>query len=86
MDAGIETSDWDLTARILAINFAAQHTSSMAFNHTLYHLAAMPQHLQPMRDEVDEIVGKDGWSKASMAKLHKVDSFLKESMVSFTRP
>jgi hypothetical protein len=45
----------------------------------LYNLAAMPHHIQPLREEVEAIVSKEGWSKASLGKMRKVDSFLKES-------
>lgn len=79
--SGIESSAWNLTRRILTVNFAAIHTSSMTFNHALYHLAAMPEYIQPMREEAENIIGKEGWTKAAMGKLHRVDSFLKETMV-----
>lgn len=32
-----------------------------------------------MREEVEEIIANEGWTKASMGKLRKVDSFIKES-------
>lgn len=49
------------------------------FTHALYHLAANPEYAQPLREEVDTIVREDGWSKASVGKMRKIDSFLKES-------
>ena len=79
----IENSASDLTLRILTFNFAAVHTSSMIFIHALYHLAAMPQHIQPMREEVEKVIGEEGWTKAAMSKLYMVDSFLRETMVSY---
>ena len=80
---GVESSVWNLTRRILATNVASIYTTSMAFTHALYHLAAMPQHIQPMREEVEKVVGKEGWTKAAIDKLNMVDSFLKETMVGF---
>ncbi|KIK77776.1 hypothetical protein PAXRUDRAFT_834874 [Paxillus rubicundulus Ve08.2h10] len=68
----------DLTLRLLSINFAAIHTSSNSFTQALYILAANPQYIQPLREEVEAIVTKDGWSKGSLAKMRKIDSFLKE--------
>ena len=53
---------------------------AQAFTHALYNLAAYPQYLEPLREEVESVVAVDGWSKASMAKMRKLDSFLKESM------
>ncbi|KAF8844183.1 cytochrome P450 [Paxillus ammoniavirescens] len=69
----------DLTLRILAVNFAAIHTSSNSFTQALYELAANPQYIEPLREEVESIVEKDGWSKGALVKMRKIDSFLKES-------
>jgi hypothetical protein len=35
--------------------------------------------MQPLREEVESVVRTEGWSKAGMQKLVKLDSFLKES-------
>lgn len=35
--------------------------------------------MQPLREEVEAIVGEEGWSKAALDKMRKVDSFLKEN-------
>ncbi|KAN0100066.1 Cytochrome P450 [Tylopilus felleus] len=69
-----------LTKRLLSVNFAAIHTSANVFTNALYNFAANPQYAQPLREEVDAIVEKEGWSKASLSKMRKVDSFLKESI------
>ena len=37
-----------------------------------------PQYIQPLREEVEAIVEKEGWSKAALGKMRRVDSFLKE--------
>ena len=49
------------------------------FTHALYHLAAMPDYIQPMRDEVVAVVSEEGWTKNAISKMYKVDSFLKET-------
>ncbi|KAI0070826.1 cytochrome P450 [Panus rudis PR-1116 ss-1] len=67
-----------LVLRILTVNFAAIHTSSMSFTHALYHLAAAPEYIKPLREEVETIVKSEGWTKAAMQKMRKVDSFLRE--------
>ncbi|KAL0567793.1 hypothetical protein V5O48_014203 [Marasmius crinis-equi] len=69
----------DICLRLLAINFAAIHTTSMAFTHALYYLAANPGLIKPLRDEVETVLEKEGWTKAAMVRLRLVDSFLKES-------
>ncbi|KAF9235148.1 cytochrome P450 [Melanogaster broomeanus] len=54
-------------------------TSSNVFAQALYNLAANPQFVQPLREEVESIVETSGWSKDALAKMRKIDSFLKES-------
>ncbi|OBZ73117.1 Ent-kaurene oxidase [Grifola frondosa] len=76
---GEERKSEALVLRILTLNFASIHTTSITFTHALYHLAANPEYLELLREEVDEIVRKEGWTKASIGKMHRVDSFLKES-------
>ena len=50
------------------------------FTHALFYLAAHPQCIQPLREEVEGIVEKDGWTKTALGKMHKVDSFVKECL------
>jgi len=68
-----------LCLRLLFVNFAALHTSGMAFTQALYYLAAYPEYMEPLREEVEEVTTREGWGKSALGKLHKVDSFLKES-------
>ncbi|KAF8913038.1 cytochrome P450 [Gymnopilus junonius] len=53
---------------------------SMSLAHVLYHLASNPQYVSPMRMEIESLVRQGGWSKESIDRMHKVDSFVKESM------
>lgn len=32
-----------------------------------------------MREEVQRVIAEDGWTKTAIGKMHKVDSFLRES-------
>ncbi|TFK79819.1 cytochrome P450 [Polyporus arcularius HHB13444] len=66
--------------KVLLVNFGAIHTSSGAFTHALYNVAAYPQYIQPLREEIEAVVAQDGWSKASLGKMRKLDSFFKETM------
>lgn len=50
-----------------------------ALTHALYDLAAHPQYIEAMREEVEAVISSEGWTKAAMGKMWKVDSFLKES-------
>ncbi|RPD72767.1 cytochrome P450 [Lentinus tigrinus ALCF2SS1-7] len=72
-------SDERIMIRIMATNLGAIHTTSMALTNALYDLAAHPQYAQPLRDEIAPIVAAEGWTKAALSKMWKVDSFLKES-------
>ncbi|THG97981.1 hypothetical protein EW026_g4131 [Hermanssonia centrifuga] len=64
---------------MMIVNFAAIHTSSNSFLHALYHLAADPELMQPLREEIDAVIKEDGWTKAAMGKMRKLDSFMRES-------
>ncbi|EMD34619.1 hypothetical protein CERSUDRAFT_86021 [Gelatoporia subvermispora B] len=64
---------------LLIVNFAAIHTSSNSITHALYHLAAQPEYVQPLREEVESIIAREGWTKAALMKMWKLDSFMKES-------
>ncbi|KAJ7863553.1 hypothetical protein B0H13DRAFT_1899607 [Mycena leptocephala] len=41
----------------------------------LYDLTAYPEQLIPMRQEAERVVEAEGWSKASLANMHNIDSF-----------
>ncbi|KAF8697501.1 hypothetical protein AX14_001359 [Amanita brunnescens Koide BX004] len=48
--------------------------------HSLYNLATYPEYVQPLREEVEAVIQEQGWSKASITKMTKLDSFIKETM------
>ncbi|KAJ7888872.1 cytochrome P450 [Mycena olivaceomarginata] len=68
-----------LVLRVLATNFAAIHTSSMGFTHAIFDLTTHPEYLLPMREEAKRVVEKEGWTKAGLNSMVKIDSFLRES-------
>ncbi|KAJ7132658.1 cytochrome P450 [Mycena filopes] len=70
-----------LILRVLSTNMAAIHTSSMGFTHALFDLTTHPEHLLPMREEVERVLKDAGgqWSKAALNNMVKIDSFLRES-------
>lgn len=57
--------------------------------HALYDLACRPEYVEPLREEINEVLQEDGYDvngdgslklkKTSMSKLRKLDSFIKES-------
>jgi cytochrome P450 len=50
-----------------------------AITHALFDLAAKPEYLKPLREEVEELIKREGWTKAALEQMHKLDSFVKES-------
>ncbi|TRM61618.1 cytochrome P450 [Schizophyllum amplum] len=64
-----EASEQDvvgLTRRILTLNFAALHTTTLTSAHALYHIAANPQYA-------------DEWTRSAIDRLPRLNSFLKET-------
>ena len=47
--------------------------------HVLYYLAILPGYMQPLREEVEEVVKSEGRTKAGLDQMHKVDSFIRET-------
>ncbi|KAJ7672337.1 cytochrome P450, partial [Mycena polygramma] len=68
-----------LVQTILNVNFGAINTTTQAFHHALYNLAAHPECVEPLREEIEAIVNSEGWNRKSLAGMVKLDSFMKES-------
>ncbi|KAJ7937288.1 cytochrome P450 [Mycena leptocephala] len=76
---GEERTTPALTLRVLATNMAAIHNTSMVLTAALFDLTTHPEHILPMREEAERIVAEQGWSKAALGSMHKIDSFIRES-------
>jgi cytochrome P450 len=50
-----------------------------SFTSTFYHLLSNPEYIETLRHDVETAVAEEGWTKAGMDKMIKVDSFLRES-------
>jgi hypothetical protein len=46
----------------------------------LYRLLAHPEYLEPLREEVNAVIKEEGWTKAGVDKMYKMDSFLRETL------
>ncbi|KAF7360088.1 hypothetical protein MVEN_00736900 [Mycena venus] len=68
-----------IAMRILIMNMAAIHTITMTFADALFNLTMYPTHIQPMREEVERAIKQDSWTKTAIDKMHKLDSFFRES-------
>ncbi|KAJ7631832.1 cytochrome P450 [Mycena polygramma] len=68
-----------LVQTILNVNFGAINTTTQAFLHALYNLAAHPECVEPLREEIEAVINSEGWNRKSLADMIKLDSFMKES-------
>ncbi|KAF8581004.1 cytochrome P450 [Ramaria rubella] len=75
---GEERTASNLTRRVLTLNFAAIHTSSISFTQALFQVALLPEYIQPLPEEIEAVVAEHGWNKVAMNSMRKLDSFLKE--------
>ncbi|PBK90653.1 cytochrome P450 [Armillaria gallica] len=69
----------DHCSRVISLNTAAIHTTSMTFYTSLYALATHPEYAETLRDEVESIINEEGCTKSAMGKMDQLDSFLKEA-------
>lgn len=73
----------------LTVSFGSIHTTTNALTFMFLDLATRPEYTQPLRDEIEEVVKEDRveadengvlkFKQSSLAKLKKLDSFMKES-------
>jgi hypothetical protein len=45
----------------------------------LYRLLSNPEYIEPLRQEVDAVIREEGWTKAGIDKMYKIDSLLRET-------
>ncbi|KAJ3569656.1 hypothetical protein NP233_g4899 [Leucocoprinus birnbaumii] len=69
----------DIAIRMIWLNIAAIRTTSQVLTSVLFNLAAYPSYIEPLRAEISSIIDEEGWSKVSIEKMKKLDSFVKES-------
>jgi hypothetical protein len=51
---------------------------AQTWTHALYTLAAKPEWIQPLREEVETIIEEEGMTKSAMQRMVKLDSFFRE--------
>ncbi|KAI0469265.1 cytochrome P450 [Xylaria cf. heliscus] len=71
--------DLNFVAGQLSLTMAAIHTTTESVCRALLDLCKYPEILQQLRDEIIEVVGREGWAKTTLYQLRLMDSFLKES-------
>lgn len=72
-----------LGERILVLNFAAIHTTSMTITGAILDIVCCnkPEYIDELRQEISSVLAEHGgqWNKRALAKMHKLDSTLRES-------
>ncbi|KAF9477848.1 cytochrome P450 [Pholiota conissans] len=75
--SGEEVTAYGMATRLYFLTFASDGIAMM-LSCALYEVATRPEYIKPLRDEVESVVGQEGWSKDSISKLYKMDSFFRE--------
>ncbi|KAJ5375300.1 Cytochrome P450 [Penicillium concentricum] len=71
---------FDQSVAQVGLALAATHTTSNLLTNVMYDLAAYPEYIQPLRDEIRAVAAEDGTlKKSSLLKLKLMDSVMKES-------
>jgi hypothetical protein len=52
---------------------------SQTFTQILYRLLSYPEYVEPLRREIHAAVAEEGWTTAGMDRMHKLDSFVRET-------
>ena len=64
----------------LMVNLAGIHTTSTAITHAVHDLCEHNEYVKVLREEIEDVLRQDGgWQTETHKRLHKLDSFLKES-------
>ncbi|KAI1813368.1 cytochrome P450 [Poronia punctata] len=71
--------DLDLVSGQLSLTMAAIHTTTESACRALLDICEYPDLIDQLREEIVEVVGREGWAKTTLYKLRLMDSFLKES-------
>lgn len=80
-----ELSPRILAGRLLALNFAAIHTSTFSITNVIFDLVSADpslNYLGQLREEAATVLAEDNgvWTKRGLSKMHKIDSALRDSL------
>ena len=80
-----ELSPHILAGRLLALNFAAIHTSTFSITNAIFDIISTDptqDHVGQLRREAEAILAEDNgvWTKRGLSKMYKIDSALRESL------
>ena len=73
-----------MSRRLMPLNFAAIHTTTLTITNCLFDLVSDPSqgYLDGIREEATRILAEEGghWTKAGLGRFHRADSAIRESM------
>ncbi|KPM36217.1 hypothetical protein AK830_g10361 [Neonectria ditissima] len=72
-------SSFDPVVFQLTLSLLSIHTTYDLLQQTMIELARNPQYIEPIRQEVVQVLLADGWKKTSLAKMKLLDSAIKEA-------
>lgn len=76
----VERDPVNLAHRMLFLGLGSIHTTASQAAHAIHDLAARPELVQCLREEIDEVTtAEKGWKKAALMKMWKLESFMSES-------
>ncbi|KAB2111595.1 hypothetical protein AG0111_0g813 [Alternaria gaisen] len=70
-----------IAQRIMPINFASIHTTSLTAYETMVNImSAGPEVVKQLREEAHRILQEEGgWTKQGLSRMHRIDSAIRES-------
>ncbi|PVF91047.1 cytochrome P450 [Serendipita vermifera] len=74
-----EASLNDIMVTFNLVDLVAQNITVSTFVHALYHLAASPQYITELREEVMDLTFTGDWTKNAIDRMRKLDSFVRET-------
>ena len=79
------TKPENIASLLMTVNFAAVHSSTLTGTNVLFNIfASNPEHrvIETLRDEIESVLADaDGeWSEATLTKMHRLDSVLRETL------
>ncbi|KAJ5605308.1 hypothetical protein N7510_010462 [Penicillium lagena] len=63
----------------LTLSFVAIHTTADLITQVMFDLALNPEYIEPLREEVLQVLKTQGWKKTSLYNMKFLDSVLKET-------
>lgn len=79
VDTDAETALRTIITTFHILNSVAEVTSQATFVHALFHLAASPEYIEELREEAIEVITVSDWTKESIDRMRKLDSFVRET-------